>query len=829
MAALRAALRSAADGRGRLVALVGDVGAGKSRLVDELRAEAAELRVLRATGESYTSSTPYIAWRELLREMLDIGWEDPAEVVLDRLTSAITESDPSLLPWLPLIALTLDVSTPSTPEVEMLAEEFRRAKLHEAMLRFLDVQLSEPTLMEIEDVQYMDEASAALLTHVVEAVGERPWLIVVTRREEGGGFRASQSPEVLPIDVGPLTPEDAIALAEATTEHDPMPPHVIKTLAERSGGNPQFLRDLIRAVAETGSIDELPDSLESAAMARIDRLDVGDRAVLRRAAVLGLSFHPRMLTWLTLDDEPAPEVESLERLGGYFEDDGDGYLRFRHALVREAAYQGLPFRTRRRFHEAAGCALESETDEPDELSGLLSRHFSLAGDDVRAWRYSRVAAERARDAWAYEEAAGLYRRALDAAAGAAVDAMELADVWEAFGLAEEQVGEPHAAMQSYTAARRLVKGDRIREAELLYRHSGVDGRSGRIVPAVRWARRGLRTIEGIIEPRAVACRARLYTMLAGIRVRQGQYPEAIELARHSIRAAEMSGEQASLANSCLVIGWALTSQGDSGDEPYLRRALGIYEGLGDLEGQSRALNNLGTSAYWQGRWEDAVELWTRAVETSERAGDALGPAFGDCNIAEVLSDQGRFDEAEARLRRALQVWRGTNDEQGIAYASAQLGRTCVRSGRIDEGLELLQDALARYRTLHVEGDALDAEVWIAEGEIARGDPAGERTIARLAAQVEEGSPAQRSLERLAAYALAQRGDVDAARDQLTTAAQHAREAESPYDLALTLDALVKLEETDEVALKEMSSERESILGSLGVVRLPEPPLRGRSG
>ena len=177
-----AALRSATDGRGRLVSLVGDVGAGKSRLVDELRAESTEMRVLRATGESYTSSTPYIAWRELLREMLDIGWEDPADVVLDRLTSAITESDPSLLPWLPLIALTLDVNAPPTPEVEMLAEEFRRAKLHEAMLRFLDVQLAEPTLIEIEDVQYMDEASAALLTHVVETVGERPWLIVDTPR-----------------------------------------------------------------------------------------------------------------------------------------------------------------------------------------------------------------------------------------------------------------------------------------------------------------------------------------------------------------------------------------------------------------------------------------------------------------------------------------------------------------------------------------------------------------------------------------------------------------------------------------------------------------------
>jgi class 3 adenylate cyclase/tetratricopeptide (TPR) repeat protein len=827
MGVLRAAMGSAVAGTGRAIEVIGEVGVGKTRLLEEIRAESADLPTLRATCEAYASSTPYVAWRELMRDLLDIGWEDPPEVAIERLWAAVAESDPELMPWLPLIALTFDVTLPPTLEIELLGDEFRRSKLHESVLRFLEVRLPGPALIEIEDVQHMDEASAALLAHVLGEIDRHPWLLIVSRRDEGEGFRAAPGPALTSMQVEPLGPLDTRALAEAVTEQHPMPPHVVGAIADRSGGNPQFLIDLVRAVVETGSADELPDSVEAATVARIDRLDPADRTVLRLASVLGVSFHPRMLEWLSDGDAPV-EPGALERLQGFFEDEGGGFLRFRNAIVREAAYDGLPFKTRKRLHVIAGLRFEEELQESDEVAGVLARHFFLGGDHARAWRYSRIAADRARDMYAYGEAAQLYRRALSAAGGAQIDPRELADVWEAFGLAKEAVGEPREATAAYTAARALVRGDPIREAELLYRHSVVDGRSGRIVPAVRWARRGLRTLEGNLDPRAVACRAKLYSMLAGIRVRQGHDREAIELAQQAIRAAEIAREQESLANACLVIAWARSSMGAADEETYSQRALGIYEGLGNLLGQSMALNNIGMGAYWQERWDDAVDSWTRAAETSDRAGDAVGAAFADCNIAEVLSDQGRFDEAEARFRRALQVWRGTDDEHGVAYASAQLGRTYIRAGRIDEGLALLRDALERHRALRVQGDALDAEVWITEGEVARGDPGVDATIARLARKVEDGSPAQRSLDRLGAYVLAQRGETAAARERLTEAAERAREAGSSYDLAIALDAIARLED-DPAVRRSVTAERGAILKALGVERLPEPPLRAGSG
>ena len=121
---------------------------------------------------------------------------------------------------------------------------------------------------------------------------------------------------MLRLELGPLEPEESLALAEAVTEAAPLPPHIVKLAAERSGGSPQFLRDLLRAAA-AGSTD-LPDSVESAALARLDRLPPHDRALIRRASVLGLSFHPRQLEALLDGDVPVPDEDTWGRLDAYF-------------------------------------------------------------------------------------------------------------------------------------------------------------------------------------------------------------------------------------------------------------------------------------------------------------------------------------------------------------------------------------------------------------------------------------------------------------------------------------------------------------------------------
>ena len=106
-----------------------------------------------------------------------------------------------------------------------------------------------------------------------------------------------------------------------------MPPHVLELAVERSGGSPEFLLDLLAAAA-AGDRDELPESVGAATMARIDALDPRDGAVVRRAAVLGINFHPRRLADVLGGGIPMPEEGFWDRLSGVFAREADGHVRF---------------------------------------------------------------------------------------------------------------------------------------------------------------------------------------------------------------------------------------------------------------------------------------------------------------------------------------------------------------------------------------------------------------------------------------------------------------------------------------------------------------------
>ena len=813
------ALDDARRGRGRLIELVSEPGMGRSRLMEEVRDRAGGVRVLHATCEAYTSTTPYATWRELLRQLLGAAWDDGDDVVLERLRATLDRDDQSLVPWLPLLADALGIEAPATTEVDQLAPQFRSARLREVVLRFIRRQLPAWALIEVADAHMMDAASAELLEALARELPLLPWLVVVSRREGKGGFTAEPAEHVLRLELEPLGPADSLALAEAVTEAAPLPPHMVALAAERSGGSPQFLRDLLRAAA-AGST-ELPDSIESAALARLDRLAPSDRALIRRASVLGISFHPRQLEDLLADDVPAPGPDTWARLGLYFKEEPDGHLRFRREVVRDVAYAGLPFRVRRELHAAAARRLERDLGaDADEAAARLAVHYQRAGEPAKAWRYARVAGDWASERAAFADAAGLYRRALESAHQLEVPPGELARVWESLAEAYVRTGELERADVALTAARRLVPDDPVRTAHLLLQHARTANRAGQVSRAVRWCGRARRALDGVAGSGAAACRAHVIATLAAARQRQGRSSDAIRLARQAIVDAEEAAEDYALGQACQVLDWALVECGRSAEAQYSARALEIFRRLGAVDRESGVLNNMGMFAYWAGRWDDAVDLYRRGGEASARAGDVGLAAFADCNVAEVRSNQGRLAEAEPLLRRALQVWRGTADEHGVAFAMALLGRLQARAGHDEQAIELLDDALARLRALGVEFDAALVEILQVEAALFAGRADGARLRAlELFSEVPEDAPLQPLLRHVAGVALAQLGKAGAAAEALEESVAVGRAAELPFETLLSLDALHQLKPSERV-----SRERDTLLASLGIVRLPGPPL-----
>jgi class 3 adenylate cyclase/tetratricopeptide (TPR) repeat protein len=821
------------SGTGHLVEVVGQPGVGKTRLLEAMRDAAVGFRKLHNTCEAYTSSTPYAVWRDLLREQMEIPRDAPDGEVEARLREAMAAKVPDIEPWLPLVAVAFGLNVEPTPEVQMLTDKNRRAKLHEAVGRFLEVMLPGPAFVEIENAHHMDEASAELLGSLVGTLGSRRWLFGIARRPAPAGFTAAEATTVTRIELNPLAPADALRMAQVATKDNPLPAHVVEAVAQRSGGNPQFLRDLLRFALESGGLVGLPDSAEAATMARIDALAPDDRAVVRRAAVFGLTFHPRMLAWFDDPEDPSPPGEDTwARLADLFDDDGDGYLRFRQSLLRDTAYEGLPFKLRRRLHTAVAAHVEGEADHPDEAADILSLHYSAAGEYAPTWRYSTMAAKRAESAYAFVEAARLYARALEAGAKLPeLGKVEIGRVQEALADSWYRASEYRKALDAYTAAQTLVAGQRLLEAEVLLKLSRVEEKLGQYPEALRWVERAREALEGEQGPEAARQAAQASAWFATVLQAQGRSADALRWAEQAAREAEGVDDAETLGNAYFVQGWAHGVLGREGAEALMLKSLEAYRRSGNRVRQASILSNLGAACYFEGRWSDAMDYYERGREESLKVGNLVHAAAARLNVAEILTDRGELAEAESLLQQTLPLWKSSEYRYFLGACHWMLGRVSLRGNRIDEALSRFEEARKVLLEVGAEHEVVDIDARVAECRLLKGDPdaalaAAEEILGRTdgAEAVARLTPA---LQRVRGYAMLLQADPFGARDAFDASVAIARERNDPFELALTLNALTELDRLEGVEPpQEMVDESRAILARLKVRALPPVPAIG---
>jgi len=831
---LREALEAARAGTGRMVEIVGEAGVGKTRLLDALRSEAQGFRVLHAVCEAYTASTPYAVWQEMLREMLDLGRDDTDEAVLMRVREVVANRLPELLPWLPLLAIAFGVEMEATTEVELLDEKNRRPKLHATVVEFLAEMLGGRALLQIENAHHIDVASADLLAYMAQAVATRPWIVAVARRPTAGGFTAPAAPSLVHVDLAPLAAADALRMTKVAAEQHPLPAHVLDVIAQRSGGNPQFLRDLLRAAIDSGGTGGLPASAEAATMARIDALLPEDRALVRRAAVLGLTFHPRMLAWLDADGAGAPpDPGTWRRLAELFEEEDDGYLRFRRSLLRDAAYEGLPYKLRRQLHGAVALRMEREVERPEEAADILSLHYLVAGEHQAAWRYATIAAKQAEGAYAYVEAARMLTRALDAARRLTdLSTSELAKVQEELGDCWYRSGEFPKASDAYASARRLVAGKPLQESELLLKRSKLEEKVGKYPQALRWAARAGKAVEGMPGAEPARQVARSSAWYATILQAEGRTADAVRWADRAIREAESADDAEALGASCFVMGWAYGVLGKEGAEPFLQRALEAYRRSGNLRRQAALLSNLGVICQWEGRWDEALSYYERGRADSEKLGNTIDAALANMNLAEILSDRGDLVEAQALLLETLPLWRASRYRYLLGGCLWLLGRVSLRAGRIDEALARLQEARALFVGVKREEEILDVDGRIAECRLFAGDAqAALVTVTDALARARTSKAGAKPLvllERVHGHALMYGGDYAGARQALEASLVAARARKDLQETTLALHSLLELHRrVGDTPSPEVVGEFEGLVARLRIHALPPIPVLAR--
>ena len=381
------------------------------------------------------------------------------------------------------------------------------------------------------------------------------------------------------------------------------------------------------------------------------------------------------------------------------------------------------------------------------------------------------------------------------------------------------------AVQEYRAARRLTGDDRLAQARLMLKLAQVQGWLDRYRNALRWITRALRILDGAEDPEAQRQRAQLLSWYARFCQQQGHHERAISWCRRAIPQAELAGEKDALANALGVLDWAQMDLGRLESPTNWTRGLALSEEIGDLQGQATMLNSLGMFAYFQGRWNEALELYGQAQERARRVGNLVQVASYENNVAEIALDQGRIEEAEHLFGSASRTLRAAGFRAGAAYVGCNLGRCAAESGRFEEAMQRFKEAQLEEELLGGHAEMLEIGARWAEAELLAGN--ADAALARAEAEIERarsmgGGHQMALLHRVRAVALTRSGELDVARRALQDSLEAARERHMDFELALTLKIVAELGidcggEGPDVA----AAESRRILETLGVQSSPD--------
>jgi class 3 adenylate cyclase/tetratricopeptide (TPR) repeat protein len=415
MQVLEEALEAVRAGRSRVIGLTAEGGSGKSRMTYEFteRCRARGLPVYTAHCVAHGRMIPFLPVLELLREFNGIEESDNSRRAREKIAGRLLLADERQRDTLPLIFDFLGVPDPSRP-APPLEPEIRRRMLFSALAALMDAQ-SEPEVVVVEDLHWIDGASEGFLQGFLEMIQRSPCLLLLNWRPE---YDAAWLQGHADFRLLPLEPLGEAAMNELLADvlgSDPSVLPLAERIREATGGNPFFIEEMVYALAEAGSLEGrrggyrlvrpledviLPPTVHALLAARIDHLGEELKGLLETAAVIGKEFEGRVLQAVA-GMEPAAldrALTALEEAGFLYATQRypDAQYAFRHPLTQEVAYRAQLRDRRTRVHRAvAEIMTELHGEHACEHAALLAHHWEGGGDWLEAARCRRRAAEEA--------------------------------------------------------------------------------------------------------------------------------------------------------------------------------------------------------------------------------------------------------------------------------------------------------------------------------------------------------------------------------------------------------------------------------------------------
>ncbi len=759
MEALLGALRRAKTGAGGAFTLVGEPGAGKSRLAHEVARSAGDCLCLIAYAKPHGVKTPYEPLVGMLSSYFGIAAvTDPAlqqRAVSERLIAldpALADAEAPLL-WL------LGAATQAARRAGDAAALRRAAST--AFCRVLELESRRrPVLLVMEDLQWADEGTESALEELATVAASTRILLLATCRP-GHPVRWQGRPGCAELPVAPLAASDAHAMLEVLLGTDPGLLPLKQVLIRQSAGNPFFIEEIVRSLVETGALTgspgcyaaplqperiEVPASIHAILAARIDRLSEAAKRVLRAAAIIGaFSGRDVLAAVVALPDSSfVRALADLDRAGLLLETatDAEPVYRFKHGLVQDVTHDGLLRDQRAALHAAALRALSRlRPGSRADLAAALARHAAGAEAWAEAVAHMHEAGTLATDRSMHRAALAFFEDAL--AALAKLPAQQAR---------QEQALTLHLAARNalWTLSDHEAILGHLRSAEALATELGDRKQLGRVASfmiqhhrlagepdlAIAAGERAIRTATVLGDPDLlIETRFRLGMTCLTV----SEYSGAIRLFEENIAELDrgrsherigLPGITAVLSRAWLAICLAELGQFD-GAIARAREGLAIAQPVDPGYSTVSALFALANAEMMRGDAQAACQIAERGLALCERHAIAMLVPLLRFVVGCVRLDEGRPDEAIGSLEIAAELDRPTPGLARHTMFLARLGEAYLDAGRLADAKAVAATALSGARKRRERGHEACA-LWLA-ARIAAAEEAGSVAVEHAAA------------------------------------------------------------------------------------------------
>jgi class 3 adenylate cyclase/tetratricopeptide (TPR) repeat protein len=676
-------------GHGQVVGIMGEPGAGKSRLLYEFRKmlEGERLTWLAGHCVAYGQTTPYLPILEILRANFQIEEEDNLLQIREKLREGVRQLDPALEPTLPFLGELLGLPIEDERLRQMDAKD-KRQKTFEAV-RALTVAGSQrrPLIVIVEDLHWIDKTSEDYLAFLIESLPGMSLLLLISHRP-GYVVRSANKTYYTQVALDLLTEAEAESMVATLLGSRRQPADLLPIIWEKAEGNPLFVEEMTRSLWERGlivrtddeirwardAVVELPMSVHDIIRARIDGLEEPVKRMVQTAAVIGREFGHRLLVRISeMATEVQRYVETLKHLELIHEKRFFPELEyiFKHAVTQDVAYQSLLSQRRREIHRIIGEAIEDLYGERlDEHVAILAYHYARSDRPDKAVEFALQAGDKAARLSANAEATTFYEEALrmlvDAPPSARRDELHVdATVKLASVATTRQHFERDLANLEVAHAIAGRLADQHRAAQVLYWTARTHYVRGSLNEAIQYAERSLALGDAlggdddlVVWP--INLTGRIYTVI-------GEYVKATSMLQRCVALFERLGNLNELATASGILGVVLSATGEFPEAlKFSDQGLQIALEIQNLPAQAAAYYYRAIVYERNGEWGRVVEDCRAGLEVAQRIPDPFRIYVLTCLHGYGMFRLGQEQEGLESLQRGIRL----AEELGTTYLLA---------------------------------------------------------------------------------------------------------------------------------------------------------------